>query len=86
MHLLQLATKQIWNDTTQWKGWLMCAQQTVPDSFPALVSLPADVLGTVAKAMPETTKQQMLQFVRQGSVTVPSAITAVLEAVQTEAA
>ena len=73
--------KQIWKDATQWKGWLMCAQQTVPDSFPALLSLPADVLGAAAKAMPAATRQQLLEFARSGSMAVPSATVAVLEQV-----
>ncbi len=61
----------------------MCAQQTIPDSFPALVSLPADVLGTAAKAMPKGTKQQLLDFAKQGSVAVPSTTIAALEEIQT---
>ena len=61
----------------------MCAQQTVPDSFPALVSLPADVLGDAAKAMPKHTKQQLLEFAKQGSIAVPSATIAALEELQT---
>lgn len=70
--LRQLAAKQIWKDTQQWKGWLLCAQQTVPDSFPALLSLPSEVLTTAAKALPLNTKQQLLEFAEKGSMAVPS--------------
>lgn len=74
----QLAAKQIWKDATQWKGWMMCAQQTTPDSFPALLSLPSDVLGTAAKALPQSTKEQLLAFAEGGSIAVPTMALAVL--------
>lgn len=58
----------------------MCAQQLVPDSFPALLSLPADVLAEAAKGMPEAAKQQLVAFARQGSAgTVPGATLAALD-------
>lgn len=75
----QLAAKQVWKDGTQWKGWLMCAQQMVPDSLPVLLSLPAEVLGAAAKAMPEGTKQQLLEYARQGANGVPATTLAALE-------
>lgn len=81
---MQLAAKQVWSDGTQWKGWLMCAQQMVPDSFPALLSLPAEVLANAARAMPEATRQQLAAFARQlssgGGGVVPAATLAALEA------
>ena len=82
----QLAAKQVWKDTTQWKGWLMCAQQTVPESFPALLGLPADVLSAAARAMPETTRQSLVIFAKSGSVAVPATTLAVLEQMQQPAA
>ena len=77
---MQLAAKQVWKDSTQWKGWLMCAQQLVPDSFPALLGLPADILGEAAKSMPDATKQQLAAFAREGSAgALPSTTLVALE-------
>ncbi|KAL4443945.1 hypothetical protein ABPG75_011682 [Micractinium tetrahymenae] len=76
--LRQLAAKQIWKDATQWKGWLMCMQQTIPDSFSALLSLPADVLGTAAKSLPQASKQQLLAFAEEGGTALPNTTLAVL--------
>lgn len=77
---MQLAAKQVWKDSTQWKGWLMCAQQLVPDSFPALLGLPADILGEAGKSMPDATKQQLAAFAREGSAgALPSTTLAALE-------
>lgn len=79
---MQLAAKQVWKDTTQWKGWLMCAQQTAPDSFPALLSLPPDAAAEAARALPDATRQQLLAFAQQGGSGggVPPATLAALEA------
>ena len=79
---MQLAAKQVWKDTTQWKGWLMCAQQTAPDSFPALVSLPADAAAEAARALPDGMRQQLLAFAHQGGSGggVPPATLAALQA------
>jgi hypothetical protein len=60
----------------------MCAQQTVPDSFQALVSLPADVLDTAIKALPDSIKQQLLVYAREGSNAIPSTTLEVLEQLQ----
>lgn len=76
--LRQLADKQIWKDATQWKGWLMCTQQTIPDSFPALLSLPADVLGTAAKALPQAAKEQLLAYAEGSGTTVQGTALATL--------
>lgn len=75
---MQLADKQIWKDATQWKGWLMCTQQTIPDSFPALLSLPADVLGTAAKALPQAAKEQLLAYAEGSGTTVQGTALATL--------
>lgn len=80
--LMQLASKQIWKDNTQWKGWIMCAQQTVPDSFLALVSLPAEVLATAAKALPDGIMRQMLVYAKEGTNAVPGTTLEVLEQLQ----
>ena len=79
---MQLATKQVWRDTTQWKGWVMCAQQTVPESFAALLALPPDVLSTTVKDMPGTIQQQLLQFATGNSVIVPTATLAAIRQLQ----
>lgn len=60
----------------------MCAQQTVPESFPALLGLPADVLAEAAKAMPETTRLALVKFAKAGSAAVPATTLAVLEQLQ----
>lgn len=64
----------------------MCAQQTVPESFPALLGLPADVLSAAARAMPEATRQSLVIFAKSGSVAVPATTQAVLEQMQQAAA
>lgn len=70
----------MWRDGTQWKGWVMCAQQTVPDSFPALLALPADVLSEAARAMPDAARQQLVAHAQQAGGAVPAATLAALEA------
>lgn len=77
---MQLAAKQVWKDGTQWKGWLMCAQQLAPESFPALLNLPADVLGEAVQSMPATVKQQLASFARERTAgALPTTTLAVLE-------
>lgn len=58
----------------------MCAQQTAPDSFPALLALPADVLTEAARAMPEAARQQLFAHARQAGGAVPAATLAAVEA------
>ena len=31
--------KAVWADVQQWRGWLMCVQQTLPDSLPVLLQV-----------------------------------------------
>eukprot|EP00887_Chlorella_sp_A99_P000002 scaffold16.g2.t1 len=58
----QLASKRVWEDGAQWKGWVMCAQQTAPDSFPALLQLPASVLGQALQQLSTQTRQQLAEY------------------------
>ena len=64
----------------------MCVQQLAPESFPVLLSLPADVLGEAAKSMPDTVKQQLISFARERTAgVVPATTLAVLEQLDTSA-
>ncbi len=38
---------QIWNNGSQWKGWLMWADRSTPESYRALLQLPLSVLQRV---------------------------------------
>jgi len=38
---------QIWNNSSQWKGWLMWADRSTPESYRALLQLPLTVLQRV---------------------------------------
>ena len=31
--------KAVWADVQQWKGWVMCVQQTLPDSLSVLLQV-----------------------------------------------
>jgi hypothetical protein len=37
--LSTLVNKAVWADPSQWKGWVMCVQQLVPDCFPILLQV-----------------------------------------------
>jgi symplekin len=45
--LATLAQKQLWKNPQQWKGWLLCAEQTAPDSFPILLKVCVLLLSVV---------------------------------------
>ena len=59
----QLAGKQVWNDATQWRGWVMAAQQTAPESFPTWLQLPPTVLESALKVVPAGFKGQLKAYV-----------------------
>ena len=42
---------QVWNNSAQWKGWLLAAEQAGPPAYPALLSLPPSVLAKALTAM-----------------------------------
>ena len=52
----QLVVNQIWTNTTQWKGWIMAAQQTSPDSFPVILRLPPSVLDQALAGLQQDTR------------------------------
>lgn len=68
--LSQLVSKQIWNDSTQWKGWVMCAQQLAPDSFQAWLHLPSSVLLQALPSLQQGFQQQLAAFVASPACTV----------------
>jgi symplekin len=78
--LSQLVAKRVWEDATQWKGWVMCAQQTAPDSFAAWLQLPPGVLGPALAAAPEALRRELAAFVSspQRPASVPEATLALL--------
>jgi hypothetical protein len=41
----------VWNNSAQWKGWLLAAEQAGPPAYPALLSLPPSVLAKALTAM-----------------------------------
>ena len=59
----QLAAKQIWNDATQWRGWVMAAQQTMPDSCSTVLQLPATVMEVAVNGMSVDAKRALVGFV-----------------------
>lgn len=56
----QLAAKQIWTDAVQWRGWLMAAQQTTPESYATWLQLPASVLGPALQSLQKSDLKQKL--------------------------
>ena len=71
----QLVNKQVWQSETQWKGWLICAQQTAPDSFPALLHLPTTVLARALPALPAALRQQLAAHAQSASGVPQSSLT-----------
>lgn len=45
--LAALIARQIWNDSDQWKGFVMCCAEAGPASGPVLMQLPAPQLEQV---------------------------------------
>ena len=52
----QLVTAQIWTNGTQWKGWIMAAQQTAPESFSVILRLPPSVLDQALAGLQKETR------------------------------
>ncbi len=86
--LAQLVGRQIWNDSTQWKGWVMCAQQAAPDSFPAWLQLPSALLERTLQGMPEAFPRQLAAytFSPKCAQSVPKATMDVLQPFRPQAA
>lgn len=57
--LAQLVQRRVWEDATQWKGWVMAAQQAAPESFPAWLLLPTRELERTLAGLPQPFKQQL---------------------------
>lgn len=57
-----LVSKQIWTSSTQWKGWILAAQQTAPDSFPVIVRLPANILPQAIAGLQRDTQLNLAEF------------------------
>jgi symplekin len=60
----QLAAKKVWNDTTQWQGWVIAAQQTVPESFPTWLQLPSAVLEKTLSNAPAELKANLAAYAK----------------------
>ena len=75
----QLVTNQIWTNTTQWKGWIMAAQQTAPDSFPAILRLPpsGNVLDQALTGLQPETRARVVE--RGLKESLPENVTTVLK-------
>ena len=57
----QLVTAQIWTNGTQWKGWIMAAQQTAPESFPTILRLPPSVLDQALAGLQKETRASVIE-------------------------
>lgn len=66
----QLSAKRVWEDAPQWKGWLLAAQQTAPDSFPMLLQLPSAVLGAALPQLSEGIMQQLAAYAASPDCTI----------------
>ncbi|KAJ1042382.1 hypothetical protein NDA11_002419 [Ustilago hordei] len=51
--LSRLITKKIWQNPPLWDGFILCAKQTAPSSFGALIQLPKDQLREVVSRQPD---------------------------------
>ncbi len=60
----QLAAKQVWNDATQWQGWVIAAQQTAPESFPTWLQLPSAVLEKALSSAPAEMKVNLSAYAK----------------------
>jgi len=58
----QLASGQIWTNGTQWKGWIMAAQQTSPESFPTILRLPPGVLDQVLNGLQKNVRDRLVDL------------------------
>jgi len=58
----QLASGQIWTNATQWRGWIMAAQQTSPESFPIILRLPPSILDQVLSTLQESIRDSLIEM------------------------
>ena len=75
---------QVWTQGQQWKGWIMCSKQLVPDSFPALLQLPTQQIGAALAEMSSGVKLQLSQYAKAPScpVAVPRTTLVLLQEVE----
>ena len=83
-----LAQLQVWTQGQQWKGWIMCAKQLVPDSFQALLQLPTQQFGAALAEMSNGVKLQLSQYAKAPScpVAVPRTTLVLLQEVESSVA
>lgn len=79
---------QVWSQGQQWKGWVMCAKQLVPDSFPALLQLPTQQVGMALSEMSNGVKLQLSQYAKAPScpVAVPRTTLVMLQELESSIA
>lgn len=58
----QLASRQIWTNQTQWRGWIMAAQQTSPESFPTILRLPPNILEQVLLGLQKNVREGLVKL------------------------
>lgn len=80
--LSQLITKQIWNDSIQWRGWIMALQHTAPESFLTVLQLPYKILEQSLSNLSEGYLRQLSDFLKSPACQVPvsSSIMEMIEA------
>lgn len=88
LHDVVLAQLQVWTQGQQWKGWIMCSKQLVPDSFQALLQLPTQQLGVALAEMSNGVKLQLSQYAKAPScpVAVPRTTLVLLQEVESSVA
>lgn len=88
LHDVVLAQLQVWTQGQQWKGWIMCSKQLVPDSFQALLQLPTQQFGVALAEMSNGVKLQLSQYAKAPScpVAVPRTTLVLLQEVESSVA
>ena len=61
--LAKLVGKKIWNDRSQWQGFLMCAKLTAPASYAIVMQLPVPSLQDALRRMPDL-QQPLKEYVQ----------------------
>eukprot|EP01113_Clastostelium_recurvatum_P036817 TRINITY_DN5309_c0_g1_i11.p1 TRINITY_DN5309_c0_g1~~TRINITY_DN5309_c0_g1_i11.p1 ORF type:complete len:998 (+),score=272.99 TRINITY_DN5309_c0_g1_i11:728-3721(+) len=77
--LSRLINKNVWDDERFWQGFVKCAQQSIPHSYPVLLQLPPAALEDLLKRAPEM-KSPLSIFAKNkaAALLVPRAILNVL--------
>eukprot|EP00899_Mesostigma_viride_P017504 jgi/Mesvir1/25755/Mv01934-RA.1 len=61
--LSRMVSKQVWKQPKQWEGFLKCAKQTAPHSFPVLLQLPPTQLEDCVAHEPDV-KAPLAEYIR----------------------